>query len=292
MKLPILGIGLTAFALMACQTATTNGSSGGPVLQSTPGSGAQAGPIRVLVVTATHGFRHTEGIDASKEFLQGVGGSEFRFDLTENLADINAAKLAGYDVLFLNNSTLRIAPANPADSASVAATRAGRRPLADPITAEQQQAISAFLRSGKGLAVAHSGVDALYGWDEYRQMVGGGLFTSHPWTQEVQINVEDRTNPAVSHLGQNFRLHDEIYVLDVNPRPNAHVLLSLDMPSTGAAAGSADHPLSWIKRHGEGRVFVTVLGHFGNVWKTPGYQQHVLQGIRIAAGRIPADFTP
>lgn len=253
---------------------------------------AQGDPIRVLVVTATHGFRHTEGIDAAKEFLQGLGGSEFVFDITENPADLNAAKLAGYDVLFLNNSTLRIAPADPNDPQSVAATRAGRRPLENPVTAEQQRAISEFVRSGKGLAAAHSGVDALYGWDEYREMVGGGLFRAHPWTQEVQVNVEDRSNPATAHLGENFRLHDEIYVLDENPRPNSHVLLSLDMPSTGSDDTSADHPLSWIRRHGDGRVFVTVLGHFGDVWKTPGYQQHVLQGLRIAAGRVEADFTP
>jgi type 1 glutamine amidotransferase len=291
MKLTIFGTGMAALALSAACL-----SSAGPSAQSAPlasdAPGAQAAPIRVLVVTATHGFRHTEGIDAAKEFLQGVGGTDFRFDLTENVADLNSAKLAGYDVLFLNNSTLRIAPVDPTDSASVAATRSGRRGVTDPITAEQQQAIRAFVRSGKGLAVAHSGVDALYGWAEYREMVGGGLFDSHPWTQEVQVNVEDRSSAAVSHLGESFRLRDEIYVLDNNPRPNAHVLLSLDMPSTGAAAGSADHPLSWIKRHGEGRVFVTVLGHFGDVWKTPAYQQHVLQGIRIAAGRLPADFTP
>lgn len=291
MKLPFLGSGLAALALLAACAGNANDSLGSS--SAAPASrAAQAGPIRVLVVTATHGFRHTEGIDAAKAFLANAGAPDMRFDVTENLADISAANLANYDVLFLSNSTLRIAPANPNDSASVAATRSGRRPIANPITAEQQQAIRNFVRSGKGLAVAHSGVDALYGWDEYREMVGGGLFREHPWTQEVQVNVEDASNPAVSHLGQNFRLRDEIYVLDHNPRANSHVLLSLDMPSTGAAAGSADHPLSWIRRHGEGRVFVTVLGHFGDVWNHPGYRQHVLQGIRIAAGRLPANFNP
>lgn len=289
MKLPTLGVSLGTLALaagMAGWVAADPHPAASTKLQATP----QEAPIRVLVVTATQGFRHSEGIDASKEFLQSIGGSEFRFDLTEDPADLNASNLAGYDVLFLNNSTLRIAPADPNDPESVAATRAGRRPIENAVTAEQQQAIADFVRSGKGLAVAHSGTDALYGWDEYREMVGGGLFRAHPWTQEVQINVEDAANPAVAHLAPNFRLHDEIYVLDENPRENSHVLLSLDLPSTGAEDTSADHPISWIRRHGEGRVFVTVLGHFGDVWKTPGYQQHVLQGIRIAAGQLEADF--
>lgn len=290
MKLTILGSGLAALALLGGHVGFSDDRPG--LAHAAPAPEVQAPPIRVLVVTATHGFRHTEGIEASRAFLRGVGGEDFQFDLTEDLSDLNATRLAGYDVLFLNNATLRIAPADPSDSASVAATRPGRRGVTHPITSEQQRAIRDFVRSGKGLAVTHSGVDALYGWDEYREMVGGGLFARHPWTQEVQINVEDRTNPAVTHFGDSFRLRDEIYVLDQNPRANAHVLMSLDLPSTGAAAGSADHPISWIRRHGEGRVFVTVLGHFGDVWKTPGYQQHVLQGIRIAAGRLPADFNP
>lgn len=276
MKLPRIGAAFGVLALTCAFVAAE--------------ASAQDDPTRVLVVTATQGFRHSEGIDAAKAFLGAQGGTEFSFDFTENPADLNAARLADYDVLFLSNSTLRIAPADPDDPQSVAATRAGRRPIENPITAEQQRAISEFVGSGKGLAVAHSGVDALYGWDEYREMVGGGLFREHPWTQEVQINVEDAANPAVAHLAPSFRLRDEIYVLDVNPRPNARVLMSLDMPSTGAADTSADHPISWIRRHGEGRVFVTVLGHFGDVWRTPGYQQHVLQGLRIAAGRVEADF--
>lgn len=267
-------------------------SMGAPGELVSPAS-AQTGtdPIRVLVVTGTHGFRHTEGIDASKSFLQNLGGSEFRFDITEDVGDVNAGTLAGYDVLFLNNATLRIAPADPADPASVRATRAGPRPVPTAVTAEQQQAISEFVRSGKGFVAAHSGVDALYGWDEYREIVGGGLFREHPWTQEVQIDVEDPSNPSVAHLGSNFRINDEIYVLDQNPRENARVLLSLNMGSTGADDTSADHPISWIRTHGEGRVFVTVLGHFGHVWEMPAFREHVLQGIRIAAGTVEADFS-
>ena len=248
-------------------------------------------PIRVLAVSASHGFRHTESIEASKPVLKGLEwANEFRFTFTDDAALINARTLANYDVLLLNNATLRAAPANPQDTAAVNAHRTANVPV--PLSLEQQQAMAAFVRSGKGLMTIHSGIDANYGWQEFRDMVGGGLFRAHPWTRPAQINVEDPQNAAVSHFGQSFNLREEVYVLDQNPRPNVRVLLSLDLPSVGEAAGSQDHPIAFIKKHGEGRVFSTVLGHFGDNWRRPDFVQHVLQGLRIAAGTVPADFTP
>lgn len=247
------------------------------------------GPIRVLAISATQGFRHTEAIDASKARLPGAA-TDITFDFTEDPSDLNAAKLAGYDVLMINNATLRIAPNSnaPADSAAV---KWGRTPVAKPVTREQQQAIMAFVRSGKGLVAVHSGVDAFYGWPEYREMVGGGLFISHPFTREAKVNVEDQANAAVKHFGPSVNFREEYYYLDVNPRPNSRVLLSLDLPSVNDTTRT-DHPLAFIKRYGNGRVYVNVLGHFGTTWNRDDYLTSVLQGIRIAAGRIPADFTP
>ncbi|MDE2958061.1 MAG: ThuA domain-containing protein [Bacteroidota bacterium] len=163
------------------------------------------------------------------------------------------------------------------------------------ISEEQMQAVRDFLEDGKGLAVAHAGLDAFYNWDEYREAVGGGLFVSHPWTQEVRILIEDKDSPATRHFGDDFRIHDEIYVLDENPRWNARVLMSLDTKSVElqeATTGNErnDYPISWIRWHNGGRVFVTKLGHFAEVWKTPAFVEHVVQGLRMAAGRIEASF--
>ena len=97
-----------------------------------------------------------------------------------------------------------------------------------PLTHAHRKAIMDFLADGKGFAGAHSALDALYGWNEYREMVGGGLFESHPWTQPVRINVEDIDNESTRHLGHSFEIRDEIYVLDKNPRWSSHVLASLD----------------------------------------------------------------
>ncbi len=164
----------------------------------------------------------------------------------------------------------------------------------DGMTEEQREAVRAFLASGKGVAGAHAALDALYGWDWYREMAGGGLFKNHPWTQSVRIRIEEPDHPAVAHFGDGFQIRDEIYVLDVNPRWNVHVLASLDMRSVGVDEGPAstlanDYPISWLQEYDGGRVFYTALGHFEDVWTTPAFVEHLLQGMRIAAGRLEAD---
>src|SRR5262245_43014681 len=224
---------------------------------------AQKTPIRVLVVTATQGFRHTEAIvESTKRLSEVQAAKEFVFDFTEDTTALNKANLAKYDVLFLDSSTLAIALANPNDSAARAAAKwPVRGDLLNPVTTEQQNAIASFVRDGKGLVAVHAGVDAFYGWPEFREIVGGGLFKNHPYTREARVTIEDPKNPAVAHLAPSVLLKEEYYYLDVNPRPNSHVVASLDLASVGDTT-KTDHPPVYIKRYGKGRVYVNGLGHF------------------------------
>ena len=253
-------------------------------------------PIRVLVMTATTGWRHADAIEATRQVLGEVERTtEFDFEFTEDVSTLNSANLANYDVILFANSTLRVAEPDDKDAEIPTDENRNHNNPAPKLTRAQELAVLEFVRSGKGVALAHSALDSFYGSIGYREMVGGGLFESHPWTQHVRVDVEDPSNPSVSHLGDSFGIRDEIYVLDQNARWTSQVLLSLNMPSVGVETGSAkadreDYPLSWIRPYGDGRVFATVLGHFPDVWRSPAFLQHILQGMRIAAGRLPADF--
>ena len=254
-------------------------------------------PIRVLMVTATHGFRHTYGIAGAVELMDELEKTtELRVDTTENLANLNPANLAKYDLLFFANSTLRIAPKDTTQAALRAVRLRAPRP--DAVTAEQQKAVIEFARSpGKGVVIAHAGLDASYGWDDYREMVGGGLFASHPWTKHLRVLNEAKGHPAVSHLPDGYWIREEFYILDKSPRATSRVLLSLDNASLGAPNmgrlpgpdENRDHAVSWTRTYGQGRVFATILGHFRDTWHRPEFVQHLLTGMRIAAGRLPAD---
>jgi cytochrome c len=254
-------------------------------------------PVRVLMMTATTGWRHGDAIEAAREVTEDLERTtELQFDATEDVSVLTPENLAKYDVLLFANSTLRVAEPDDTTSRQPTDENRNHQNPAPKLTKAQEQAVLDFVRSGKGVALVHSAMDALYGSAGYREMVGGGLFESHPWTQHVRVDVEDPTNPAVRHLGTGFGIRDEIYVLDRNPRWNSRVLLSLDMPSVGVETGSAapdrdDYPLSWARRYGQGRVFATVLGHFPDVWRSPAFAQHLVEGLRIAAGRTEADLS-
>jgi type 1 glutamine amidotransferase len=256
-------------------------------------------PVRVLMVTATHGFRHTYGIEGAVELMRELEKTtEFRVDTTENLTNLNAANLAKYDLLFFANSTLRIAPKDTTQAALRAVHL--RNPLPNAVTPEQQRAVIDFVRGGKGVVVAHAGLDANYGWDEYREMVGGGLFESHPWTKHLRVRNEAKSDPATAHMGDAFWIREEFYILDKSPRATSRVLLSLDNASLGApnmgrlpAPENDDHPVSWFRTYGQGRVFATILGHFRDTWQRPEFVKHLVTGMRMASGRsITGRLTP
>ena len=140
--------------------------------------------------------------------------------------------------------------------------------------------------SGGGFVGVHSATDTWYEVPEYAELVGG-VFDGHPWHQRVRIVVEDSAHPSTRHLGQGVEITDEIYQFRSWSRDKVHVLLRLDPRSVDVGKGKrADHDyaLSWVRRHGRGRVFYTALGHPREVWEDERFRRHLLEGIRWAMG--------
>jgi type 1 glutamine amidotransferase len=77
------------------------------------------------------------------------------------------------------------------------------------------------------------------------------------------------------------------------------VLLSIDAARTGAPRRvlavrkeDMDFPMSWIRRHGTGRVFYLGLGHGADVFSNGPLLAHLLAGIQYALGDLAADDSP
>ncbi len=119
----------------------------------------------------------------------------------------------------------------------------------------------------------------------------GARYDRRPWrTREapqtkVRVKVEDRAHPATKHFGASFEIADDIYQFKNFDKRKVDLLLSLDPKSLDLTQpkmnrDDKDLPVAWAKSHGKGRVFYTALGDWEEVWKTPAYRTHLIEGIR------------
>jgi cytochrome c len=251
----LIAAGLALFiGIVSSATCSSNSSAN----RNVPG-GPTGAPVRVLMLTATAGFRHGS-IDTARRVVSELGTSsgEFTVTATEDLSAVTASTLANYDVLFFALTTGELA-----------------------FSPDQKAAILAFVSRGGGFLGAHSATDTLYDWPEYGALIGA-YFKEHPWTREAGVIVEDAAHPASSMLGSRFSIEEEFYTFRENPRPRVHVLLRLDAPSVGA---TGDYPLAWTSTSGSGRVYYNALGHFDTTWNDRRFQQQIAAAIRWASGK-------
>jgi len=240
-----------AIAAVACGGAPSTPSPGP---SPGPGPGGPAiTPVRVLLFSATAGFRH-ESIDTARQTLTSLAATtgEFTVASSENLADLNAARLATVDVLFFMLTSGELA-----------------------IDDTQKAAILAFVENGGGFIGVHSATDMFRTWPDYGRLIGG-YFKEHPWTQTATVTVEDRAHPTTTSLGASFQIMEEFYTFTENPRPSVHVLLTLDASSVGT---TGDYPLAWTRSVGSGRVYYNALGHFQSTWTNPTFQAQMRAAI-------------
>jgi len=223
--------------------------------------GARSGSLerRVLVFSATAGFRHDsipDGIAAIRKL-----GSEngFGVDATEDRSVFDDTRLAGYDaVVFLCTS-------------------------GDILGDAEQAALERYIRSGRGFAGVHSAADTEYGWAWYGGLVGA-FFKSHPAIAPASIRVTDAVHPSTRGLPARWDRVDEWYNFQSNPRDRVHVLATLEESTYSGGEMGADHPIAWCRFYDGGRSFYTALGHTRESYAEPLFLEHLLGGIQFAAG--------
>lgn len=260
---------------------------------------AQAQPAkarRILVYSATRGFRHSS-IETGAEALKRLGAKTgaWSADHTEDPTVFTRENLAQYDAVIFLNTTGNALAANLPKEATAEAKKAEE-------TAEnaRKDALMDFVKSGKGFAGIHSATDTYYGWKEYGEMIGG-YFDGHPWHEKVTLEVVEVSHPCNHCFGgkDRFEVTDEIYQYKAEPwsRKILRLLTRLDtsktnMQKNGIKRTDGDFGVSWVKTHGQGRVFQCSLGHREEIYWNPTVLQHYLDGIQFALGDLKADATP
>lgn len=222
---------------------------------------------RVLVFSKTAAFRHDsipDGVAALKELGTSAG---FRVDATEDAAAFNPANLRRYAAVVFLSTT------------------------GDVLTNRQQASFESYIHRGGGYVGIHAAADTEYDWAFYGGLVGA-YFQGHPAIQPARTVVEDRAHPATSALGADWNRTDEWYNYRSNPRSSVRVLASLDESSYTGGTMNGDHPIAWCQNYAGGRSFYTGVGHLSSAYAEPALRQHLLGGLRWAAGKTQADCRP
>jgi cytochrome c len=248
----------------------------------TPGDNSMPPPAteppaldNVLVFSRTVGFRHTS-IPAGIQAIQALGAAnDFAVDATEDPTRFTDEGLAQFDVVVFMSTTT-----DPNDPT--------KRNVLD---ATQQAAFERYIRAGGGWVGVHSASDTEYFWPWYGQLLGGNAyFLGHPAIQQVTVRLEGEPHVSTAHLPASFQVTDELYSFRENPRASVTVLMTLDESTYNqerADLTMGDHPISWYHEFDGGRAWYTALGHTDAMFSDTRFTQHLLGGIRWAAGAVP-----
>jgi uncharacterized protein len=215
---------------------------------------------KVLVFSKTSGFHHSSIPDGIKAVQKLGEENGFLVESTTDSLQFNDKNLAQYAAVIFMNTT------------------------GDVLGENEQKAFEKYIHAGKGYVGVHAASDTEYGWPWYNGLVGA-YFVSHPAQQQAILQVKDRSFIATKHLPAEWSKWDEWYNFKDTHWDKVHVLMTLDEKSIKGGANGDFHPVSWYQTYEGGRAFYTALGHTEASYTDSLFLQHLLGGIKYAAGK-------
>ncbi|MGE0449831.1 MAG: ThuA domain-containing protein [Vicinamibacterales bacterium] len=250
-----------------------------------------AGPpkTQVLIVTGQNGHDWRGTTPLLRKALEDT--QKFEVRVTEEFRGAGPETLAPYDLVVLNYF------------------ERGRPELR--WGAKTEAAFLDWLRAGKGVVVYHFSMAAFDGWTDYEKISGGNWRPNnghHSARHDFTVDIRDQEHPITRGLKLSFpQTNDELYGnLRWQPSGSYHVLATAyddhelykasrtDARAPQPLEGAGAHePMLWTTEYGQGRVFVTALGHDGEVVQTPAFVTTFTRGAEWAAtGNVTISVPP
>lgn len=213
--------------------------------------------FRVLAI-AENGGHHILYSKAAKIWLDSLAkASNYEIDYIQNPSTINDSLLSNYQ-LFIQ---LDYAP-----------------------YAWPEKAVAAFekyIKEGKGgwIGFHHATLlgefDGYPMWPWFSSFMGGIRFKNYIATfAAASVNIEDKKHPVMKNVPASFPvITEEWYTWDKSPRPNVHVLASVDeatyIPNSDIKMG--DHPVVWTNTKVKAKNIYIFMGHSPDLFINPSY---------------------
>jgi hypothetical protein len=232
---------------------------------------AEKPPFHVLVLAETGGV-HAPFVAAAKVWLADQAAKEhFALDYIENAGPIDDEFLSHYQ-LFLQ---LNYPPY-------------GWSPTA-------MAALEKYMTEGRGgwVGLHHASLlgdfDGFHVWPWYDEFMGGIIWKDYiPKFASGKVNVEDANHPVMKDIPASFVIKkEEWYTYDKSPRPNVHVIASVDESSyiPDGRVKMGDHPVIWTNDKIKARNVYIFMGHSPVLFDDDVYTAILKNAIVWAAGR-------
>ena len=218
---------------------------------------AQNPRFRVLAI-AENGGHHIAYSKAARVWLdQLAADSSFAIDYIQNTDSIDAAYLKKYQ-LFIQ--------------------------LDYPPYAWKEKAVKAFeqyINTGQGgwIGFHHATLlgefDGYPVWQWFHRFMGSIRFKDYiPDFADGTVQVEDGQHPVMKGIPASFLIEkEEWYTYDKSPRPNVHVIASVNESTykTASAKKMGDHPVIWTNPHYKARNVYIFMGHAPELFNNVNY---------------------
>ena len=232
-----------------------------------------------VIVLAEHGGIHQPFVDAAKLWLAKEAVKDnFAIDALENTDRIDEAFLAQHK-LFIQ---LNYPPYNWTPTA--------------------QAAFIKYIDEGRGgwIGFHHATLlgefDGFPIWPWFSDFMGGIRFKDYIADFATgTVHVEEPSSPVMKGVPSTFVVKDEEwYTWDKDPRPNVHVLASVDEATYAPDRPKnkmGDHPVVWTNEHKKARNLYIFMGHHPDLLENPAYTTLFHNSILWAAGQKSTGVT-
>ncbi|PLK44840.1 glycosyl hydrolase [Emticicia sp. TH156] len=126
-------------------------------------------------------------------------------------------------------------------------------------------------------------------WQWFSDFMGGIRYQNYIATFVAgEVNNEDKQHPVMKGVPGNFRISmEEWYTYHKSPRPNVHVIASVDensyTPNTPIKMG--DHPVIWTNPAMKARNVYIFMGHSPELFDNEAYKTLFKNAVFWAVGR-------
>ncbi|HLF94797.1 MAG TPA: ThuA domain-containing protein [Planctomycetota bacterium] len=254
-------------------------------------------PVPLLIVTGSHRHDWVNTTPILKSLLEATG--RFTVTVTEDPAkDLTPEALAKVRVVVLhyreNDKASKWEVLDDKGQKTGKIREVPPRPGRWPEAAEK--ALLGAVEKGLGCVALHYGTsafdDGAANWPEYEKLIGGGwrvskkAFGHSRKMFQFEVKIANKDHPITKGFPEKF-LHakDELYHKSLMVEGNTVLTTAFDDPKLGdELCTGKDENGTWVREHGKGRVFTTVLGHGPDQMRlSPGFRALFARGCEWAA---------